>query len=203
MVQHASLRLATHNVNGLAGPGRAARAARLWQALRLDVVAVQETHLSVHTVTRAEQALRACGFRAIWNHGAGSAGVALVVRQRLLSSGELTLVEAAARRPWPGRLLHVAASWAGHDLQLASVYMPSGDPAAQRRAVSAYLVPLARLPGEHLWGGTTTLWTTPPWTACGVGGPGTRAQQRPGGPGCRACKTYSAAATPPAGPSPL
>ena len=153
MVGPASLRLATHNVNGLVGPGRAARAAALWRALRLDVVAVQETHLSLLTAARVDLAFRAHGFRAIWCHGHTSAGVALVVRQRLLASGELDLDEDAAQRPWPGRLLHVAAKWAGHKLRLASVYLPSGQHEAQRRAIKDYLVPLAQLPGDHLWGG--------------------------------------------------
>ena len=153
MARPAVLRLATHNVNGLVGPGRAARAALLWQTLRLDVVAVQETHLNILTAPRIDPVLRARGYRAIWSHGPSAAGVALVLRQSLLSSGELELDETAAQRPWHGRLLHVSATWAGHKLQLASVYLPSGDPAAQRWAIQAHLSPLAQLPGAHVWGG--------------------------------------------------
>ena len=41
-----------------------------------------------------------------------------------------------------GRLLPLSFSWGGHKLCLASVYLPSGDPQAQRRLISEVLGPL-------------------------------------------------------------
>ena len=186
MARPASLRLATHNVNGLVGPGRAARAALLWQTLRLDVVAVQETHLNMLTAPRIDPVLRARGYRAIWSHGPSAAGVALVLRQSLLSSGELDLDETAVQRPWHGRLLHVPATWAGHKLQLASVYLPSGDSAEQRRAIQAFLTPLAQLPGAHVWGGDYNFVDCPTLDRLRGGGLGTPVLQLPGGQRCLA-----------------
>jgi hypothetical protein len=64
------------------------------------------------------------------------------------------LDEARARHLIPGRLLVVPAQWAGHTLQLASIYLPSGEWAQQRALIAHELVTLATSGGgEPLWGG--------------------------------------------------
>ena len=148
------LRIGTHNVNGLRN-GRADAAARLWKQLGLNVVLVQETHLTSAIQGSADDALRALGYKAVWgHHSGGSAGVGVVARLRLLESGELLLDEAVARHLEPGRVLAVPAQWAGHKLQLASIYLPSGAWAAQRALIGTQLSPLAASGGgEPLWGG--------------------------------------------------
>ena len=148
----ARLRIGTHNANGLRN-SRADAAGRLWKQLGLDVILVQETHLTSATQGRADDALRALGYQALWGHyGGGSAGVGVVARLRLLESGELHLEE--AQHLVPGRLLQVPARWAGHQLQLASIYLPSGAGAGQRAMIRTQLSALAASGGgEPLWGG--------------------------------------------------
>ena len=58
------LRIGTHNATGL-GNGRAEAAGRLWKQLGLDVVLVQETHLTSATQRRADDAFWALGYQAL------------------------------------------------------------------------------------------------------------------------------------------
>ena len=150
-----TLRVGSHNVNGFSGPGRAAEAGRLWRQLGLDVVMVQETHLCQESVDKAATALRASGYTALWSHHTSrSAGVGLVVRQRLIGSGELTIDEAGTQHLEPGRVLLVRAQWGGHRLALTSIYLPTGMANEQRRIISTHLAPILELQGvQQLWGG--------------------------------------------------
>ena len=149
------MRVGTHNVNGLGTTARATAAARLWQQLGLDLILVQETHLTGSTCGGVDAVLSDHGYRAVWGHHlSNSAGVGMVARLRLLDSGELRLDEACAQHLVPGRLLVIPARWAGHKLQLASIYLPSGEWTQQRALIANELGALAtRGGGEPLWGG--------------------------------------------------
>ena len=149
------LRIGTHNANGLGTPARAEAAARLWQQLGLDLILVQETHLTNASSGGVDAALQTIGYHAVWGHHlSNSAGVGVVARLRLLDSGELLLDESGAQRLVPGRVLVVPARWAGHKLQLASIYLPSGEWKQQRALIANELRTLATQGGgEPLWGG--------------------------------------------------
>ncbi len=150
------LRIATHNVRGLA-LNKIGHLVHTWLAvLRLDVVLIQETHLShAHSfsgaVARLEHAstvaardvAHAPPLRFFWAHSLTAAhGVAVGVRADHLASGRIRLLgepHAAA----DGRLIHQTIQWSGHTLTLASAYLPSGDAAGQRTFIASRLHPLA------------------------------------------------------------
>ncbi len=75
-----------------------------------------------------------------------------------MDTGALTLVggDAAALMGPEGRYVALPVRWGGHHLHLCSVYLPSGDSAAQRRYISDHMAPLAaaaRAAGRLLlWG---------------------------------------------------
>jgi len=94
----ATLRIGCHNANGLATAGRADAAGRLWRQLGLDVILVQETHLTPQLAAKANGALQASGYSAFWSHHTrSSAGVGLVIWHHLIMSGELTIDEREAQ----------------------------------------------------------------------------------------------------------
>ena len=70
----ASLRVCTHNVRGLLRPGRLPALMKQWHSMEAYVICLQETHLSVVNVARAEIRLHALaaqlntGWRAWWAH---------------------------------------------------------------------------------------------------------------------------------------
>ena len=160
------LRCASHNVRGLrcgaAHPQGHLRSkvhnlVRIWAVhLRLHVVCLQETKVRADDTlgkTRVEHALLDAAadlgvppFKVFWGCSPASAGgVAILVRDDLLSSGRLVIVggeQRGLRKDPDGRLMHLQCSWAGLRFLLASVYLPSGDPAGQSSFISDRLRPL-------------------------------------------------------------
>ena len=134
------LRVACHNLAGarvsLARDAQRVEAAvQQWAQLQLDVVLLQETH---HTCAQDHdnlaQALRGA---TEWRHlpgwhiaahswssaGNRTAGVAVLVRADLVPAAAIRHLPAPAGVP-PGWYTACAFTWAGHQLQLASIYMP-------------------------------------------------------------------------------
>ena len=139
----AGLRLATYNVNGLRT--RASVAGMLLVAQQVDILVVQETWVGTARGRQQQevefwlaQLTAGAGeppLLAFWAHNTAepeaAAGVLVLVRRALVTSGALQLGE--ARRSDSGRLLVLPLRWGGHDLHLASVYAPVTT-AVQRRA---------------------------------------------------------------------
>ena len=165
--QAPTLRVGSHNLRGFWSSSRARLAAQLWRSLRLDVVLLQETKLNVFTLSAITHEL--AGWRAYWAHGPGACrGVAILVRAALCApAGPLTIDEASVVRGdecagssasaslAAGSLIHLRASWGGHALHIASIYLPNS-PTQQRSFIQSILHPLlASLPPHTvaLWGG--------------------------------------------------
>lgn len=155
------LRIASHNVQGLAmGPdvhdlSRAAKICdrvRCWHNLRLDVVAVQETHLrpggeaeTQRQLNLASQRLGRSPFQAFWAHAPGHdshAGVGVLVRSDLVSRGRVQVHEARVARHEGGRIIAVPLDWAGHKLTLVSVYVPAAQGGRAGRARQHAFLPV-------------------------------------------------------------
>ena len=155
------LRLGSHNVNGISTTRAAETAARSWRRAGFHVVLVQEHHLSFHTRTAVARRLAQLGWTLLIaitpSEGQARGGTAIAYRTSLAADGTLTIVggDGAVQRAATGR--HVAAPfrWCGHDLHIASIYLPSGDPTAQRAYITSHLQPLATAAGgrQLIWGG--------------------------------------------------
>ncbi len=165
-----ALRLGSQNVNGITTPAAAEQAAAAWHAACFDIVFVQEHHLSLVTLTPVQRRLAQRGWTIYAAlaapppaGGRARGGTALAVRTQLVRSGALRLVppqhgqpaEAAVRRDPGGRYTAARVDWCGHRLQLCSLYLPSGEPAAQRAFITDSLRPLAATAGaaQLLWAG--------------------------------------------------
>ncbi len=160
------LRLATHNVRGLAC--HLQQLAQLWVHMRLDVVCVQETHCAFFASTKLAKGLNAAckavspahrGFTPVWcfnttGNATASAGVVVLVRTELVATGAVTWVtppDQATRQP-QGRLVGVTLQWGGHTFRLVSVHLPNAA-AEQRAFISNHLVPAAHGRAPVLLGG--------------------------------------------------
>jgi exonuclease III len=141
--QRCSLRIATHNIKGLAA--NAARAARVWVSNNFDVIAVQEVHIRGHPWAAAQELYQGMntinstasswskelkrpqheGFSCRWclNGDSREAGVLLVWRRKLEASGELEILpEQEGDRDTDGRALLVRIKW-GDIPSILLVYM--------------------------------------------------------------------------------
>ena len=172
------LRVGTFNVRGLLQrqkPSKKPMAkkcfqlAKLWRRMQLDVVLLQETHVSQRQQAEADTTLRFIAqtlltgvWTAFWAHAGDNpcTGVAVLIRTALINSGAVSVSEAAVVRDAGGRLVAVPVRWGGHRLQLVSAYLPSGDPAGQRTFITQHLQPLmdaADAPAQsrrmQVWGG--------------------------------------------------
>ena len=165
------LRLGLLNVRGLmTGDG-----ARLIQLAadaamhKLDILLLTESHVhSRDCEARAADLLSAAaahnhtpGWRAFWGRASGpnSTGVAVLLREDLLTRGLVTVSETHAAS-LPAEAHHrakvLSVQWGGHDLQLLSAYLPN-EAAAQRDFIATTLQPLrAAATAAHLsclWAG--------------------------------------------------
>jgi exonuclease III len=154
------LRLASHNVHGLRA--HVAQLAQVWLDLRLDVVFVQENWLTFFQASQVVAELNiACrqldcnhaGFEAVWAlntaaNGNRSAGVVVLVRKALLTSGAATLASAAVQTHPGGRMVVVPLQWGGHSLRLVCVYMPN-DSTGQQEFMQQDLQPV--LDGQSMY----------------------------------------------------
>jgi exonuclease III len=155
------LRLGSHNVRGMAA--HLSDLAAIWMQQRLDVVLVQETHLSFFDGAKvATQLNAACkelnpahtGYAPIWGlnttaNGSRSAGVAVLVRRELLTNGDLSWAEAQAHKDPGGRLLVLPMQWGGHALRLVCAYLPNAV-GQQVDFIQQQLQPAMQAPGSYL-----------------------------------------------------
>jgi hypothetical protein len=135
------LRLATLNVAGRLA-ANTTTLAHLAVDHGVDVLALQEVKLGGRAVSRFVQSLNdAAAARAAERrrHHSGfcvkaapnvaavkSAGVILLFRKALCSSGDLELQgEAHSDFDWGGRMVSATVKWRGHTLQLVSTYCPN------------------------------------------------------------------------------
>ena len=122
---------------------------------RLDIVCLQELWLRHNAVEGLEQLLASaagavgCQIQGFWapSRGDASAGVAVLVRKALVDKGHLAI--SAVSRALHGRLIHMRCTWGGHSFRLINVYLPSGDPLAQRALLQGQVAPLLRRYGTN------------------------------------------------------
>jgi len=171
------LRFGSSNVNGLTTKAAVDAAAASWRRAGFQVVFVQEPHLTFHTRTAIERRLLHHGWVAYISlslpgpSGRGRGGTAILIRRELLRTGVVQVVgggdaAAAAVHGPEGRYTALSVRWCGHRLHLCSIYLPSGDPTAQRHYITNHLKPLAaaaRAAGcQLLWGGDFNFVPSPP-----------------------------------------
>ena len=157
------LKIATHNVRGLLptgdDPSKIAQLVKLWAVdLRLDILFLQETHLTSSSEGRAEIQLHLAAahhqvapYSPIWaSSAAGHGGSAILVSHRLFSLGGFSWVNNSLVREDHGRFIGARCSWGGHKLALACLYGPSGTnhPSAQRSFLSSSFFPWLEQQGD-------------------------------------------------------
>lgn len=168
------LRVGLINVNGLLARGgeRAVELAALAAEQQLDVLLLSETHLAdcaaasqaCGLLDAAMQELQQSGWVGRFSPAppaSPSSGVAVLVRERLVTQGEVQFSDwaepADARQLAAGRAATLRLTWGGHTFQLLSAYLPSGDPAGQAAFIDSVLQPLhaaaAAAGTPVLWGG--------------------------------------------------
>lgn len=123
-----TLRIGSHNVRGL--HTNVEPALLVWDRhMHFDVVAVQEVHLDYASLLAHQHRLHDAGYGVIWNSGATSAGVAIVYKQSLVTSGKLVVHEDQVNQqgpcPYQHRVLAVPMDWGGHTLLLVNLYVPN------------------------------------------------------------------------------
>lgn len=138
------LRIATHNVRGLAATGhKLQQLMYLWGVLlRLDVVCIQETWLTGiggparsspamvdHALSAAARAVHVPGYTSFWSSyekptDTGSRGVGVLIKSSLIASGELEVVGDSLVRDADGRRLALHVKWRGHAITFLVLYMP-------------------------------------------------------------------------------
>lgn len=160
----ATLRLATHNVRGLACHTEALAAA--WVGLRLDVVLVQETHVGLAQTAVVQRDLTAAcravqpghpGFHPVWCHNTGpgggrSAGIAVLVKGDLYNSGLVIVDQQRVQTQQQGRLLAVPIKWGGHSLRLVTAHLPNRE-SDQKTFIEQHIRSALQAPGDCLLGG--------------------------------------------------
>ena len=154
------LRLGSHNTNGIITPQAAQLAAHEWMRAGFDFVLIQETHLTFHARPVVERRLKILGWTMLVSiTPSGHGGTAIVYRTRLETDGTLHRPggPAAVRHADDGRHIAAPFNWGGHALLIASIYLPSGNPTAQRAYIADQLRPLYDAAGASgrrlLWGG--------------------------------------------------
>ena len=143
------LKVATHNVRGISTLAKATSLVGLWSRLQLDVVCVQETHVTSLQqlrvqgwLDRAAIALHHGGWEVVWGlQGHQAHGVAVLVRKALVVSRQVQVLVPVDAPAVPGRVQTVHMCWGGHSLAVINVYLPSGDSAAQRDMITQHLQP--------------------------------------------------------------
>eukprot|EP00955_Chlamydomonas_euryale_P006513 68900-Chlamydomonas_euryale.AAC.1 len=150
-----SLRVAMHNVAGIlggTGDGKLEQLLDLWfRQLRLHVVLIQEVHItSQREVQCSEVEARAMswlqpvgvghGLEWLWAPagigGNSHRGTAIIVWSDLISTQRLKII---------------GSKWAGHDFNIASAYLPSGNPVEQRKFIQERLDTLAGRRGGRVF----------------------------------------------------
>jgi exonuclease III len=159
------LRLATHNILGINSLGRIPALVRVWLALQLDVVVLQEVRCHWFQLAALQrrineevrrQNLNHGGFHAYWGpnrstNGDRSAGVGILIRQTP-PCGPITVQVPVTAPDGQGRFLPASLQWGGHRFTLACVYLPN-DSGQQQQFLKAHIQPLAQQPQPILIGG--------------------------------------------------
>lgn len=126
-----ALRLACHNVNGLAG--KLENLLSLWQSLHLDIVVAVDTHVGFAERVGLQHQMYSAGWRSFWclgyqQSGQCRAGVTALVSRSLLASGRLQIREqddqvtpAPPAAATQGRLLRVPILWGRQKLDIVGV----------------------------------------------------------------------------------
>ena len=167
-----SLHIGTHNVNGALASVKERDACkirslvRLWCQLDLAIICVQETHLTKDTAGSCERIMNETaerihrpGWVTWWSHHTrSSAGVGIIIRRDLVSSGVIKIRKNRAGRTdideeVAGRVIQLAVDWGGHKLNVGCMYLPSGDCLGQRTAITTHLGPLAVTCRSPIWAG--------------------------------------------------
>ena len=130
------LRICTQNVRGLGHTHTCTTLQQFWNDHHLDIVLLQETHLSSSTETTMELLLNKT-WECIWSHyqprrphafeqrrGRPSAGVAILIRRSRLTENGGTIKIQNIRKNG-GRIISVQLKWLGHTFHLSNVYMPN------------------------------------------------------------------------------
>ncbi len=173
------LRIGSHNVANQLG-SRLNDFVSCWLVephLRLDIVLVQETHMSPDCVGAYERRLHdACAalclspFRCYWAHcrTGRQAGVGILIREEKLRGGSAIHEDSLLCSPC-GRLVAIDVTWRGHELTLVSAYAPclstTDNNAAQAEFFSTTLPAfLASIPAERsvVMGGDFNVTLHPP-----------------------------------------
>ena len=140
--------MATHNAKGLLvcdgkGIHRVTKLMQQWAAdLKLHVVCLQETHITSirqqqqaqQLINTAAQALGCPTYKAFWgatDKTDAYAGVGVLIRSDLMESDTPTISLHPVTPGGPvvqatNRSIHIRFQWAGHDIALHNVYLPSG-----------------------------------------------------------------------------
>lgn len=134
----------------------------MWVDHHLDIVCVQETHLTMSTEGAAvRQLMNICDalhipmYHSVWSHkqsNTAAAGVGILIRSDLINSGAL-VIEGQEMLEVGGRSLSLRIAWGGHSFRLVSVYLPTGDPAQQKYFIEHYLKPTITPNTQHIWAG--------------------------------------------------
>lgn len=126
-----TLKVATHNVNGLAA--KVQSLTTLWRHLRFDIVVAVDTHVDFFARPSVQRALQVAGWTSFWcsslpsaSGGRTSAGIAILLRSILVLSGVLAVagdISTPSSGPAQGRLLMLPLTWAGQRLDVIGVYL--------------------------------------------------------------------------------
>lgn len=162
------LRAATHNCRGLA-PNLGALV-EVWVGLGLDLVFLQEVRCQWYELAvqqggislmerRINEACRAVdpshgGFKAYWGPNTASprsAGVGILIRHRP-RCGPIAVQGPITPPDTEGRFLSASLTWGGHQLTVATVYLPNAS-AEQQQYIARYLQPLQQRQQALLLGG--------------------------------------------------
>ena len=159
-----SLKLETHNVCGMRAEAKVQSLARGWVQRGSDIVCLQETHVGffdqgpctnrINTACR-QQDPQHRGFSIHWGFNANnanrSAGVAIMIRRDLITSGELVPHEdGKVGDQGGGRFLKLPVSWRGQRMNIVCVHLPN----KQHEQVQFIRTHLAGIAGEPgFWGG--------------------------------------------------
>lgn len=158
------LKLESQNVCGMRDRGKLAGLVKGWVSRGSDVVCLQETHIGFWDGTHYANLLNTeCrrtdpqhhGFQVLWgfnnsgncNH---SAGVAILLKRALLTSGELAFRSEDQKSTGDGRFLSLKVNWLGERFNLVCAHLPCAQ-TTQVQQIYSRLAPLAGEPG--FWGG--------------------------------------------------
>ncbi|KAG2492697.1 hypothetical protein HYH03_009110 [Edaphochlamys debaryana] len=119
-----------------------------FESEQLDAVCLQETWVPEHLVGFAREVAEQMGWWSAWipaevqpGNKVPSAGVAVLVRSRLVRRGAVSSACPFPTADTEGRFLGMTFRWGRHTIDLASVYLPSADQGRQTAFIEHVLAP--------------------------------------------------------------